>query len=407
MHALRRSIARTLALVGLLAMAGCSPRPPLRIGTSGDYPPFSMTERDGAPRGFDLAVAETFAADRGQQLQPIPFRWPELVAAARQDAFDLGMSGITLRVDRALALRFSRPYAVTGAVAVIRRDDAARFRSMADLERVGVRLVVNRGGHLERVTRARFPAATIATVDDNTQLPAHLRTGAADAVISESLEAATWPSEAIVVLPPFTRDRKVYVATAAHADALAALDAWLVERERDGWMNAQRRRWLGGTATMTPLQWCGEAIAAAIELRLQLMPSVAAAKREAGLPVDDPEQEERVLGAMRQEAAALGLDGAAAEGLFGELFVAAKRIQRAASDAEALPGATLPDLRAAIAAESSRLLREASRCREELQKPEAPAVLTQAFTVGIAPLRSGGLHPQRLAAQTVSLVATQ
>ncbi|MGH7860287.1 MAG: transporter substrate-binding domain-containing protein, partial [Candidatus Binatia bacterium] len=69
----------------------------LRVGTSGDYPPFSA-----GGKGFDVEVAELLAADLGLRLEWVTFRWPELDERLAAGDFDVAMSGVTWRADRAL-----------------------------------------------------------------------------------------------------------------------------------------------------------------------------------------------------------------------------------------------------------------------------------------------------------------
>ena len=78
-----------------LALVGCSHATPLRVGTSGDYAPFS---KDGA--GFDVDVARLFAAEQGRPLELVPFKWPELAQSLERGDFDVAMSGVTWRPDR-------------------------------------------------------------------------------------------------------------------------------------------------------------------------------------------------------------------------------------------------------------------------------------------------------------------
>src|SRR5262249_33711259 len=57
----------------LLGLAACTP--PVRVGSTGDYPPFS--ERAGGSwRGFDIEVARAWSHDRGRRLVLVPVRWP-------------------------------------------------------------------------------------------------------------------------------------------------------------------------------------------------------------------------------------------------------------------------------------------------------------------------------------------
>lgn len=380
------------ALLAVLLLSGCAAPPLLRVGSSGDYPPFSVAAA-AAPGGFDVVVAERFARDSGYRPEFVSFRWPELVDDLAAGDFDVAMSGVTMRADRAPRVRFSRPYAVTGAV-VVRRAADAHLAGLDDVDRPQVRLAVNRGGHLERVTRARFRRAQIVPLDDNTRLLAVLRDGSADAVVSESFEARSWPQDGLVVLPPFTRDRKAYAVAPGREDLVAALDDWLAAREADGWMAEQRRVWLGAAAALDAATLCREAIAAALDLRLQLMPAVAAAKRRAGMAIEDAGQEEKVVAAARAAAAAEGLDADAAARLFRSLIAAAKRVQQTQQPPAGAQPAGLADLRAAVAAAGIQLLREASRCRPHLAEQ---AALAAALESGVALLEPAALDPTALA----------
>ncbi len=383
-----------------LLVGACSAAPVLRVGTSGDYPPFSVVANGSTPTGFEIAVAEQFARDTGHSLNLVPFRWPQLLDDLESNRFAVAMSGVTVRPDRALRVRFSRPYAITGAV-VVRRAEDDRFATLADVDRAGVRIAVNRGGHLERVTRARFSRAEILPIEDNSRLLEVLESRQADVVVSEAFEAATWPRDRVFALSPFTRDRKAYAVAPAQTDLLARLDDWLAARERDGWLDRQRRRWLGAGASWTPADACFEAIAMAIDVRLQLMPAVAHAKRVAALPIEDREQEAKVLAAVQAKANSLELDPDAARRLYGALIEAAKAVQRdiSAERATGPDAVELAELRAAIGFESDRLLREVARCRAMLAAdPGADDSLEKRLRDGIALHEAARIDTSALAA---------
>jgi cyclohexadienyl dehydratase len=347
--------------------AGPTPVPELRVGTSGDYRPFSFHDADGTLTGFDVRVAERLAGYLERRLDLVPFRWPELTSQLQAGAFDIAMSGVTIRPDRALQLAFSRPYACTGAVAVIRTSDRSTYRRLDDLDHSGIRIAVNAGGHLEQVARQRFHRARITPVGDNTALPRLLLSAAADAAISEELEARTWPTAALVALGPFTRDCKAYALRPADADLLRRVNAWLAAQEGNGWLNAQRRQWFGAQTVLTPQHAGFEALVAAIELRLRLMPFVAAVKRRERLPVYDPAQEARVLAHVREEAAAEHLNPGDVAAVFRAQMDAAKTLEEQA--AAVTTNATLADVRAAVGRVTDAVIAELGRCAPWLREP--------------------------------------
>jgi ABC-type amino acid transport substrate-binding protein len=148
-----------------------------------------MISADGMRSGFDIDISNALAPPLGRPLQFLPFRWPELSAGAKEGAFDLIASGVTIRPDRVLVGRFTRPYAVSEAVVLVRAQDAQRFHGLADLDREGIRVAVNRGGYLEGVARASFVHTRIEPVDNNRKLGEAVTGGAAEALVTDSIEA--------------------------------------------------------------------------------------------------------------------------------------------------------------------------------------------------------------------------
>jgi cyclohexadienyl dehydratase len=379
----RYGVTLVLLLVIRLHTAAVAETAALRVGTSGDYAPFSVRVGSDEWSGFDIVVAQRLAQDLGRSLEFVSFRWPDLVGQLRGGAFEVAMSGVTVRADRALFVDFSRPYAVTGAVAVMRAADRAKYRRVADLDREGVRIAVNRGGHLESVARRHFAHAQLVPLGDNTALQGALAHAEVDAAVSEAFEVHTWSAAPFVTLGPFTHDRKAYVVRREHGDLLGAIDDWLAAREVDGWLNEQRRRWLGADAVRTPEQAGFEAVVAAIDLRLQLMPMVAAVKRRDHLPIADPAQEARVLERTRSAAAAAGLQPDAVVALFRIQMDAAKAIEHASSNTTAPADLTLADVRAAVAAASDQLIGELARCQPWLAEPRLRAQLGTTMRAGL------------------------
>ena len=291
-------LAALLLLVGSLR----AQPDPLRVGTSGDYAPFSQHVEGEGPfsgaslTGFDVDLARAFARDRGSDLVFVPFQWPELLAALEDGRFDVVMSGVTVRPDRSLAGRFSVPTARSGALLIVHGDDA--IRPLDDFDAPDFTLAVNRGGHLERAARARFPHATVRPVDRNRDVLGELLSGRAQAAVTDTLEAPHWlaQGEGLAAVGPFTRDDKAALLPADRPHLARELDAWLIARERDGTLARLRAKHFepdSRQTTATPAR----ALDAASAERLALMPLVAEAKRARGAPVEDLAREERVLAA--------------------------------------------------------------------------------------------------------------
>jgi len=302
------------------------------VGTSGDYAPFSTVE-EGEWVGFDIALAQRFAAENAWTLEFVRFEWPQLMDDLLAGSFDVAMSGVTVRPDRSLEALFTLPMARSGSVVIAPSESPVM--NLDALNKKEVRIGVNQGGHLERVTRKRFPQATIVVSSDNQEQPKKLLSGDIDFLITDTMEAPFWLEQlpGARKLPPFTRDLKAWMTRPENAVLANQLNEWLMAKEADGSLSALRREYLpegNDYTTALPL----DALLSAIDERLSLMVAVAESKRRLGRPVEDLAQESRVL-----EAAVRGVVDAseqsgleppnreAVEALFQSLIEAAKGIQ--------------------------------------------------------------------------------
>jgi cyclohexadienyl dehydratase len=401
--AARRLLATLLLAAALLAATadGAAARV-LRIGTSGDYAPFSSRDASGL-HGFDIELASAFAAAHGHTIEWVPFTWPNLARDFGAGRFDLVMSGITVRPDRSVAGRFSVPVASSGAVLLYDRRRHAGVATVADFDRAGVRIAVNRGGHLERVARARFADAELLTFADNAVVRRQLVDGMVDAVVTDSLEAPGWQRGLadVAALGPWTDDRKA-CWLAPGEDALAAeLDAWLLAREADGTL-ARLRRAAFGDAVQAPTATPFAALLAAIDERLAVMPLVAAAKRGDGRAVADPARETAVLDtAWRDVAAAAGAAAMPDEGAvrgFYAMQIEAARFVQARELAQAATTAAAVDLQAELRPALLRIGARMAMLVVAIHRTGVPDDVERRLAAALAGWSLPATHVTRLAA---------
>jgi cyclohexadienyl dehydratase len=315
-------------------------RPVLRIGTSGDYPPFSK-----AGSGFDIEVGKRLAEALDHDVEWVPFAWPDLKAKIAANAFDVAMSGVTLRPDRSLIGYMTRAVA-SGGPCVLGQAEPKR-------------VAVNRGGILERWARERLRAVQLRTVDDNLALPVLLERGEVDAIVTDSFELAHFARPGWRTVCEPARDRKVYwVSPGRVAELAPRIDAWLSSREPR--LRKLRAQWLGEAPGWKDVDHLVDLLAR----RLALMPAVAAYKKERELPIEDAAREAVVLAQTIDSAAAAGLEQDSVRALFVELIALAKAVQQRNSDAQPLDLESV--LRPALSSLGERILVALVACANEL-----------------------------------------
>ena len=83
---------------------------------------------------------------------------------AKTDAFDMAIGGISRTPQRKEELILSDSYLETGKTILCREADAARFGSLADVDRPGVRVLYNPGGTNEDFSKRIFIMPTAASL---------------------------------------------------------------------------------------------------------------------------------------------------------------------------------------------------------------------------------------------------
>ena len=65
----------------------------LRVGTTGDYTPFSLRRPDGSYEGADIDMAHDLARTIGVRLEFVASVWVDRLGDFLEDRFDIAMGG--------------------------------------------------------------------------------------------------------------------------------------------------------------------------------------------------------------------------------------------------------------------------------------------------------------------------
>lgn len=247
-----------LALAGTTALAACSEkedslagrptverieqRGTLLVGTTGDYRPLSFREPEtGLYWGFGIELAEAMAKRMGVAVEFVPTSWPTLTAdvQAEPQLFDMAMGGITITETRCATMLMSEGYLANGKTILCRTEDTVRFRSLEDIDREEVRVMVNPGGLNEQFARQHLTHATLIVHPNNEEIPSLIAEGEADVMITEITEAPyyvqTDPRLAAPLLDaPFTHGEIGVLMRQGQDDLLALVNSIIRQMKSDG-----------------------------------------------------------------------------------------------------------------------------------------------------------------------------
>jgi cyclohexadienyl dehydratase len=166
------------------------------------------------------------------------------------DKFDMAMSGMGRTYDRARTATFSKPYMRYGKLLMIRTADRDKYRSLADLDKPGLKIAYNRGGLNDRFANTEFKQATPAGYPSNELATADLLAGMVDAQVQDSTAAVylSRQNPKLAAMAPENVFHPVFVAILMRREDQALqsyVNIWIDQIEMDGTLAKIRTKWLG------------------------------------------------------------------------------------------------------------------------------------------------------------------
>lgn len=315
-------------------LAQIKTRNTLRVGTTGDYKPFSYRTNTNSPFiGFDIEMAQALAKALGVKLELVPTSWPTLMNDLENDRFDVAMSGVSISAARQKLAMFSIAYLQDGKTPITLCAHQARFQSLAQIDQADVRVVVNPGGTNESFARANLQRAQMIVYPDNNHIFDQIVEGKADLMITDAIEARLQqqlkPSLcAVHPEAPFNVSEKAYLLP---QDAVwkAFVDRWLLSYMEHGKLTDNLEKWLHHPwPQASPSAIQVDELRDLMAQRLSMMEDVARHKWNQQSAIEDLPREQKIIASLQQQATALGIPAAWAEHFFRGQIEAAKQIQR-------------------------------------------------------------------------------
>ncbi|MBQ6911327.1 MAG: transporter substrate-binding domain-containing protein [Bacteroidales bacterium] len=213
----------------------------LLVGTTGDYRPLSYREPEtGEYWGFGIDVAGEIADKLGVSISYVPTSWPTLSADVQNpDLFDFAIGGITITDTRLETMDMSEGYLCNGKTILCRKEDAGKYKSLEDLNKAEVRVMVNPGGLNEKFARENLPSCTLVVFGKNEEIPSRVAEGEADVMITEITEAPWYVrNDSRLAAPlldsPFTRGQIGILMRKGQDDLLKKVNSIIKEMKSDG-----------------------------------------------------------------------------------------------------------------------------------------------------------------------------
>ena len=213
----------------------------LLVGTTGDYRPLSYKEPEtGRYWGFGIDMAGELAGSLGVSVTYVPTSWPTLSADVQQpELFDFAIGGITITDARLETMDMSEGYLCNGKTILCRASEAGKYRSIEDLNKPEVRVMVNPGGLNEKFAREKLTECTLIIYEKNEEIPSKVAVGEADIMITEVTEAPWYVrNDSRLAAPlldsPFTHGQIGVLMQKGREDLMERVNRTIREMKADG-----------------------------------------------------------------------------------------------------------------------------------------------------------------------------
>lgn len=222
----------------------------LLVGTTGDYRPLSYREDTGEYWGFGIEVAQRIAKELGVDVVFVPTSWSTLSrdVLSEPQAFDFALGGITITAKRLETMDMSEGYLANGKTILCRKDEAQKFRSLSDVDKGDVRVMVNPGGLNEKFANENIKNAQIIVHERNEEIPSLVAEGKADIMITEITEAPWYVQNdsrlsASLISEPFTHGEIGVLMRRGQNDLLAEVNRIIRTMKKDGSLKALHEKY--------------------------------------------------------------------------------------------------------------------------------------------------------------------
>ena len=228
----------------------------IRIGTTGDYKPMSyFNKKTGEYEGIDAELSKLIAESLGVKIEYVPTTWSTLTADTLAGKFDIALCGISRNYAREKIMAMSDAYGVGifGKTILCRKSDAKKFKTLADIDKSNVRVMINPGGTNEKFANANLKNAKIIVYNDNADIPNQIAAGKADIMITETVEALTYIKSnsklaAPLINEPFTRHSCGILMQKGDQEFLNYINFVLEELRMDGTLEKLENKYLRDAA---------------------------------------------------------------------------------------------------------------------------------------------------------------
>jgi polar amino acid transport system substrate-binding protein len=221
----------------------------LRVGMSGNQPPFNMRGRSGQLMGLEVDLATILAAAMDVELEIVTRPFGELMGALAAGDVDMVVSGMAITPRRARSAAFVGPYMLSGKSILTNSTALAAADSADDINRRNLKLAALENSTSQEFIERYVPDAQLVSIQDYDAGVQMVLNDEVDALVADMpitlLSLLRYPDAGLATLDQPLTIEPIGIAVAASDHQFRSLvQNYIDTLEGTGILEALRAKWL-------------------------------------------------------------------------------------------------------------------------------------------------------------------
>lgn len=220
----------------------------LRVGTTGDYKPFTYIEKQKYI-GYDIEISRLLAKALNVNIEFISTTWKNISKDLENEKYDIAVGGISKNYEREKKFEITDSYITSGKCCLVRKGEENKYKSINDIDTPNTIIGVNIGGTNEEFVDKNFNRAKIIKYFDNLEVPKAVANRDVDVMITDSSEVNYYRNhncklEGSQIDRPFTKCEKIYMLPKGQKKLLYFVNNLLKDLDKQGEIKKLKDKYL-------------------------------------------------------------------------------------------------------------------------------------------------------------------
>jgi polar amino acid transport system substrate-binding protein len=157
----------------------------IRIGMTGNQPPFTMKAKNGELIGYEVELAKALAKNMGVKLKLVEMPFSDLLGALKSGKIDAVLSGMTMTPERNLEVLFAGPYLLSGKSILTKSKLIDEISAAKGADEKKYKIISLKGSTSVEFVKNYMPKADLILVDNYNDGVEMILSDKADAMVAD------------------------------------------------------------------------------------------------------------------------------------------------------------------------------------------------------------------------------